>query len=313
MTVKLAFVGAGYMAWEHAKAFSASEGVEIVGVTGGRSFKSNEFGAAFHCPVFESIPEMYAATRADGVVVAVPELACRDVCTQVFNFSWRALLEKPVGLDLCEAEYLLGLSLGAGRIDYVALNRRSYGATRLARAMLDETTGPRLIQIHDTQDLDDARDFGQPERVIDNYMFANSVHLLDYLAVFGRGDILEVQVPLPYNPAEPHSVAATVLFSSGDRAIYVGGWNLPGPWYVTVANSSLRIELRPLEQVSFQRRGDRKLMLLESVQDDADFKPGLKYQAQQFLTAIRGSEANIATLSSATETMRLIARIYDRG
>lgn len=313
MAVKLVFVGAGYMAYEHAKAFSASEGVEIVGVTGGRSAKASEFGAAFGCPVFASIAEMYAATEADGVVVAVPELASKSVCEQIFNFPWRALLEKPVGLDLAEAEYLLGLSQAGGRTDFVALNRRSYGVTRLARAMLDETPAPRLIQIHDTQDLEAAREFGQPEQVIGNYMFANSVHLVDYLSVFGRGDVLDVRVSLPYDAVEPHSVSASVLFSSGDRAVYVGGWNLPGPWYVTVANTYLRIELRPLEQIGFQRRGERKLTILDPEQEDVDFKPGLKYQADQFLAAIRGGEADLATLADATATMRLVARIYDRS
>lgn len=313
MSVKLAFVGAGYMAHEHAKAFAASEGVEIVGVTGGRSAKASEFGAAFGCRAFASIAEMYAATEADAVVVAVPELACKNVCEHVFAFPWRALLEKPVGLDLAEAEHLLGLSQAAGRTDYVALNRRSYGVTRQARAMLDEAPAPRLIQVHDTQDLVAAREFGQPEAVIDNYMFANSVHLVDYLAVFGRGDIVDIRVPLVYDAAAPHSIAASVLFSSGDRAVYVGGWNLPGPWYVTVATADLRIELRPLEQLGFQRRGERKLTILDPDQDDVDFKPGLKYQAEQFLAAVRGGEADLATLADATATMRLVAGIYGRS
>ena len=311
--MKLVFVGAGYMAHEHAKAFVAIEGVEIAGVTGGRPAKASEFGAAFGCPMFASIAEMYAATGADAVVVAVPELACKNVCEQIFTFPWRALLEKPVGLDLAEAEHLLGLSQSGGRTDYVALNRRSYGVTRQARAMLDETPAPRLIQVHDTQDLVAAREFGQAERVIDNYMFANSVHLVDYLTVFGRGDVVDVRVLLAYDAAEPHSVAGSVLFSSGDRAVYVGGWNLPGPWYVTVANADLRIELRPLEQIGFQRRGERKLTMLDPVQDDVDFKPGLKYQADQFLAAVRGGEADLATLADATATMRLVARIYDRS
>lgn len=312
MTVKLAFVGAGYMAHEHAKAFAAIEGVEIVGVTGGRSAKANQFAANYGCPVFESIAAMYAATGADGVVVAVPELACRSVCEQIFAFPWLALLEKPVGLDLAEAEYLLSLSQTGGRIDFVGLNRRSYGVTRQARKMLEETSAPRLIQIHDTQDLLAAREFGQPELVINNYMFANSVHLVDYLAVFGRGDVVDVRVQLPFDAAEPHSVAASVLFSSGDRAIYVGGWNLPGPWYVTVANVDLRIELRPLEQIGFQRRGERKLTTIAPSQDDVDFKPGLRYQADQFIAAVRGGDADLATLADATATMRLVARIYDR-
>jgi predicted dehydrogenase len=312
MTISIAFIGAGYMAVEHARALLATGKVTIAGVTGGKSRKTDDFAAQFACPIFPDIAALYQETHAQAVVLAVPELACRQACEQLFPYPWLALLEKPVGHNLGEAEFLLSLSQSLGRNDYVALNRRSYGATRAALAMLEETDGPRLIQIHDTQDLAGARAFGQPEAVVENYMFANSLHLVDYLAIFGRGDLVSIRSLHSYDPLKPHSVAAALEFSSGDRGVYVAGWDLPGPWYVTIANSTLRCELRPLEQLGYQRQGERKLVMVEPDPDDLTYKPGLKFQADQFLEAVAGRPTQLASLETATQTMRMVAAIYGR-
>jgi predicted dehydrogenase len=307
---RITIVGAGYMAIEHARAFAAIDGVTIVGVVGRSTERAQALAKHHGCAVFDDIETMYRETKADAVVVAVPELACRAVCEQVFEHPWVSLLEKPVGCNYQEALYLDEISMRRKRVAFVGLNRRSYHATREAQNLLAESDSPRFILVHDTQDTNAARQSGQPEQVVRNWMFANSVHLVDYIRQFGRGDITAVDVPLCFDAENPHSVSATVSFSSGDRAVYFGAWNLPGPWYVTVANEALRVELRPLETVSFQRRGTRTLTPVEGCRADIDFKPGLYVQAQQLINAIHGRPTSLATLREATETMRLVSQIY---
>jgi predicted dehydrogenase len=309
---KIAIVGAGYMAVEHARAFAAIDGVKIAGVVGRSPERAQALAADHDCPVYADIETMYADSAADAVVVAVPELACRTVCEKVFEFPWVSLLEKPVGRDYDEARYLNDLCEQSGRTAFVALNRRSYHSTREAHKLLAESEAPRFILVHDTQDLASAREFGQPEEVVKNWMFANSIHLVDYLRQFGRGEIVDVDVPLAFDAENPHSVSATVSFSSGDRAVYFGAWNVPGPWYVTVANEAMRIELRPLEAVSFQRRGERALSPVQACATDTDFKPGLYHQAEQLIQAVKGEKTTLTSLSDATQSMKLVARIYGR-
>lgn len=298
------------MATEHARAFSAIDGVTIVGVVG-RSKKRAQALAQFNgCVAFDDIETMYRETKADAVVVAVPELACRAICEEVFAHPWVSLLEKPVGLNYQEARHLDEFSKQQKRKAFVGLNRRSYHATREAQKLLTESESPRFILVHDTQDTDAARQSGQPEQVVRNWMFANSIHLIDYIRQFGRGDVVAIDVPLTFDAENPHSVSATVRFSSGDRAVYFGAWNVPGPWYVTVANETVRIELRPLEELSFQRRGERALTPIQGCKTDIDFKPGLYFQARQFVNAIHGNANCLTTLGEATETMRLVNQIY---
>lgn len=309
---RIAFVGAGFMATEHARAFAALPGVEIVGFVGRSPEKVRTLAESHGAPVFDDIASLWAETRADAVVVAVPELSCRAVCEQVFEYPWTSLLEKPVGRNLADAEHLLALAAEKQHRTFVALNRRSFAATRGALDTLAADDGPRFILVHDTQDTNVARSVGQPEAVIADWMFANSIHLVDYVRIFGRGEIEDVTVGLPFDDAKPDSVSATIRFSSGDRAVYFGAWNKPGPWYVTAANGQTRIELRPLEQLGVQKLGERALAIAEADPDDTNFKPGLLHQAREFLKLLSGSPSTLATLDDATQSMRLVARIYGR-
>jgi hypothetical protein len=193
---------------------------------------------------------------------------------------------------------------------FVALNRRSYAATRQALAELDGSDSPRLISILDQQDMDSVRRSGQPDRVVRNYMYANSLHLIDYFNVFGRGEPVAVEPVVPWNPAAPAIVVGAVRFSSGDCGVYQAVWNGPGPWSVTVTNREVRLELRPLEKLGIQRRGERQLTDVAPDPVDIEFKPGLRHQAEQLVRALENEPTSLATLEEATRSMALCADIY---
>jgi predicted dehydrogenase len=307
---KIAIVGAGYMAQEHAKAFASLPEVAIVGVCGRTRSRAEALAATCGAGVYDSIEAMYRGTRADAVVVAVNELSMQDVCAAAFEHPWLCFLEKPVGVDLSQAEEILADARRRGARAFVALNRRSYASTRRALAELANDDSPRLISVLDQQDMVSARDGGQPELVVRNYMYANSIHLIDYLNLFGRGDIVSVEPTVRWDAERPGFVVATVRYSSGDTGVYQAVWDGPGPWSVTVTNRQVRLEMRPLEKLGVQRRGERRLADLPADAIDAEFKPGLRHQAEQVVALLGGSESTLATLAEATRSMALCADIY---
>ncbi|MHB8799682.1 MAG: Gfo/Idh/MocA family protein [Thermoanaerobaculia bacterium] len=306
----VAIVGAGLMAQEHARAFASIEGVRITGVCSRKRERAERLAAVHGAQVFESVDAMYRDVRPAAVVVAVNEVSARDVCSAVFRHPWVCLLEKPVGVDLAEAETILGWARRAGAKAYVALNRRSYGATRRARTEVRADDGPRLISILDQEDMKAALERGKPEVVVRNYMFANSIHLIDYFTVFARGELVSVERPIPWTPESPGNVVATLRYDSGDTGVYQAVWDGPGPWSVTVTNPSVRLEMRPLERLGVQRRGERGTTEATPEQLDLDFKPGLRWQAEQIVRAMSGETADLATLADATRSMTLCAALY---
>ncbi len=312
METRVAVIGAGYMAREHVRAFSGIEGVRVAGVFSRTAERArvlaDEFGIEKVC---SSVAELHAATGASIVVVTVRELAMNEVARSCFSYPWTALLEKPAGYDLADAQSILAAARAAGARVYVGLNRRTYGSTRRALDLIGaDNGGSRMITIQDQQDMTAAASM-QPAAVVRNYMFANSIHVIDYLRLFGRGPIVGVDPIVPWNPHSPGFVVAHIRFASGDFGLYEGVWDGPGPWAVAVTDSKLRLEMRPLESLTVQQRGERVRVTIDPDPADAEFKPGLRVQAMRLVEAVRtGRTAQLATLDDATESMRLCADIF---
>ncbi|MCT7995221.1 Gfo/Idh/MocA family protein [Laspinema olomoucense] len=309
---KVAIVGAGYMADEHIKAFRDIPGVELSGIFSRTYERAGNLAKKWSIQkVCRSIDELYNNTRADLVIVTVPELATKSVVQQCFGYSWTCLIEKPVGYNLTEAEAITQSAQISGAKAFVALNRRHYSSTLAMLNDLAKNSEPRLIQIQDQQDAISALKAGQPEEVVANWMYANSIHLIDYLSILGRGKVTEIQSLIPWTPQDPRYVATKIQFDSGDIGFYQGVWNAPGPWAVSVTTPSKRWEMRPLEKGFYQPYGSRQLEPVEIDSWDQQFKAGLRRQAQLAIRAASGeSIPELPTLEDALASMRLVQAIY---
>ena len=311
---KIAFVGAGYMATEHIKVFKDIEGVALVGIHSRTQFTANQLALEFGVKVVcSSISELYEQTKADLLVISVPELSVRGVCLEAFRYPWTCLIEKPAGYDLADAEHILNGAAKLNRHAFVALNRRHHSSTRLVLEDINQQNGSRLIHVYDQQDQISARKAGQPELVVKNWMYANSIHVIDYFNLLGRGQIVSVTPVIEWRPDNPMFVVAKITFDSGDIGIYEAVWNGPGPWAVTVTTQEKRWEMRPLEQAMVQPYGSRKLESVATHEWDTRFKPGLRVQAGEAVKAALGQSHNLPSLADAMKSMKLVQAIYGIG
>ena len=309
--LKVAFVGAGYMAEEHMRAFASLPDVTIAGVHSRTRERAEKLAASYNTQVYDSVSELYNKTGADLVVVTVIELSMAEVASACFDHPWAVLLEKPAGYDLADATRIRDAAARADSRAFVAFNRRAYSSTRHALELLQDDSSQRFIKVVDQQDQQAAiLVTKQPELVARNYMFANSIHLIDYFRVLGRGEVARVEPIVPWKPERPGLVLAKINFTSGDVGLYEGIWNGPGPWVVSVNTPEQRIEMRPLEQVSVQPRGTRAVTRLDVDGDDKTYKPGLRYQAKQAVAATRGQSAQLATIADSWHSMKLVADIF---
>ena len=311
---KVAIVGAGKMAREHIRAFAAVPGVEIVGIHSRTRAPSEVLAAEYSVSgVYDSIAELYQETQADLVVVTVFETAMTSVSTACFEFPWTAMLEKPPGMNMEEAEEIHAAARARDRRVLVALNRRFLSSTRAALDDIGRCRGPRFINVQDQEDQRAALTSGQPQVVVDNWMYANSIHVIDYFQVFGRGKIKKVVPVVPWDPQEPGVVVSSIEFESGDLGLYQGIWNGPGPWAVSISTPDKRWEMRPLEQASFQMAGERQAVSVPVHHWDQDYKPGFRLQAEMAVAAAVGEPSDSPTLGESLETMRLLQAIFGMG
>ncbi len=307
--IRVGLVGAGNMAIEHARAFSDVKGVKLVGIHSRTRKRAEDVSRQFDIPVVADSVERLGL-ECDLLVVAVPVHVMEEVAIKCMASCPVVLLEKPAGLNLSSSLRIKQAQEISGAKVYVGLNRRCLSSTLTALDGLgDEST--RLIQIEDQQDLERARRFGHDKEVLTSWMFANSIHTIDYFSIFGRGGVKEVNVLEAWNPEKLGRVVAHLKFESGDTGIYVGRWAQPGPWSATITNDDARWELCPLERAGFQAKGTRNLEVKELSQWDCNFKPGFRMQAQEVVNAIKGRENRAVSLKQSLHTMDVISKIYE--
>jgi predicted dehydrogenase len=309
--VKVSFIGAGYMAGEHLRAFSDIANITIAGIFSRTRIKSELLALKYSVEIIcDSIKELYEKTESDLVIISVSELSVKEICYEVFKYPWVCLIEKPAGYNFDDAQLIMQAAKKQNAKAFVALNRRHYSSTKYLINELKFIEGKRLIHVYDQEDIIVAWENGVPTLVIDNWMYANSIHVIDYLSFLGRGTIESVENLVRWNAKEPGFVFAKIVFSSGDIGIYEAIWNGPGPWAVTVSTQEKRWELRPLENANFQLNGSRKLELVEHHVWDSIFKPGLRAQAEEAIKAVNGQPHNLPNLNDALESMKLVKLLY---
>lgn len=316
MKCKVAFIGAGYMATEHLKAFNGIASVELAGIYSRTRSRAEQLAEHYGIQqVFDSIVDLYNQTKADLVVISVPELAAREVATIAFQFPWICLFEKPAGFNVEDAEEIIKVQRQFSAKAFVALNRRHYGSTRAVLASLKKTHGPRLIQVLDQEDTAAALALGHPELVVQNWMYANSIHLIDYFQIFCRGSLINIENIIPWDPKDPFLIMSKLTYDSGDIGIYQAVWNAPGPWSVVVSTTEKRFEMRPVESAFEQIYGKRVLEPLPVDERDNLFKPGIREQAELAVKAVleKNVPVKLPTLDEALTVMKITRKIYFNG
>jgi predicted dehydrogenase len=306
----VAVVGAGSMAREHTRAFAAVPGITVAGIHSRTRPRAEALAREMGIPhVCDSLEELHGRTGARLAVVAVSEPAMKAVALAAFEFPWTLLLEKPPGLVPEETEEIAAVARRRGRDVRVALNRQWIGSTQAAIDGLREHDAPRFVKVQDQQSLSQAAAIGHPPEVVRNWMFANSIHLVDYFRYLARGEARRVDHLQPWKGEGTDVLLARVEFSSGDVGLYEAVWYAPGPWAVTVTVPKRRWELRPLEQLTIQALGERPVTVPRAAWD-AEFKPGFRLQARHAAEAARGGASPLPTVDDALRTMRLVRALY---
>jgi len=300
------------MAREHIKAFSALPGVKVNGIFSRTRTRAEVLAKEFSVDwVSDSIPELYEKTNADLLIVAVPELMVNTIAKASFKFPWAILMEKPPGYDLADAEDIFVSASGREAPVMVGLNRRFYSSTLAVQEDLGQRSSEkRFIHVQDQQSFEEARRYNHPEQVVEKFMYANSIHLIDLIVTFGRGKITKVERVTPWRGPETEVMLAYIEFDSGDCAVYEGIWQGPGPWGCSVGTKTRRWLMQPLEIVSYQNAGERVSKALELSENDKNFKPGFLLQAEAAVLRSQGKRSEITSLRDCLDSMKLINEIF---
>ena len=308
---RVAMVGSGRMATEWAKTLSHHNRFELAGVHSLSDNNAEDFSQAFGVPSFGSVEELYDGSLADAVIIAISELSLEEVMPVAMEFPWLRLVEKPFGIDLEQSHALAAIAQKEPHRTFVALNRRYYSSTQtLLESLSAEEDRARFIRITDQQDIENARFIGKPERVLENWMFANAVHTVDLFRVFGRGEWTVEKAKRTRLSEEAFVLTADLSFSSGDRGTYTSLWNTPGGWSLVCNSADSAWEMRPLEKLSHIPPGAYLGSEVPLCDAHSGLKPGLWNMLDELALSLEKKPHQLTSVEDNLETVRLIAEIY---
>ena len=310
--IKIAIIGAGYMADEHLKVLTKLQNVELVGIFNRTKKNAMKLKKKYKIQYFFSkIDDMYKKTKADGVIVAISPNIIKKISKEIFLHPWKCLIEKPIGLNYEETKYIYKISKKLSSQVFIAFNRRYYSSTQNLIKQISKTNKKkRIVVVQDQQNI-----FKLKSRfkkiILDNFMYVNSIHLIDYFSFLCRGKIVKIESTNDWENNKKQILNCKIYYSSGDIGYYNALWNLTGPWSVTVYQDNNAYQLKPLEKFFVSKKNSLKFKEIKTFDDDdKKFKPGLKKLNQTFVECLLNKKTSLPSFNEALKTTKIINSIY---
>jgi predicted dehydrogenase len=306
--INIGIIGTGKIAQEYIHIFKKLN-LNIQIICARKKKKLEEFSKKNNVNKFTTNINNFLKEKLDGVIVCVSPESTFLVAKKLLNFSGKILFEKPVGLNLNQTNQINEMFKNKKNL-FVALNRRFYKSTMLAKNYLQNSKEKKIITIYDQENTFSAKRNGHHKLTIKNWMYANSVHLVDLIKFFINSKIVKIN---KNNIKSKNSLIynSIINFSNGDIVEFKSFWNRPAPWKINISTDTMFIELMPIENIRFipiKKKFD--FADLKSNKKDQNFKPGFLLQSEHFVKELKNKKNNLVKLSEYNQTVLLINKIF---
>ena len=112
--IRCGVVGTGYLGQHHARIYAALDGCELVGIVESEDARAAEMCELYSCERFDTAESLAAA--CDAVSVVVPTDKHKEVAVPLLLGGCHLLIEKPLCVNLLEAEEILAAAKSTGCI-----------------------------------------------------------------------------------------------------------------------------------------------------------------------------------------------------
>src|SRR5216684_3055241 len=202
--IRVAVVGTGEFGRNHARVYREIDGAELVGVFDQNQERGAAVAAEFQTQVLKSLDELRG--RADAASVAVPTVAHADVGCRLLEIGLDILVEKPMAVNLAEADALLHAARKNGRILQVGHVERFNPAVIAVEPILNR---PLFFEVHRLGVF-------TPRSLDVDVIYDLMIHDLDILLVLVNEPVAEVKaVGIPVLTDKVDIAHARLEFAGG--------------------------------------------------------------------------------------------------
>ncbi len=248
---------------------------------------------------------------ADVAIVATPVETLAEHTIELIQHGYRKILvEKPAGIDEGELNNISVVAKENNAEVYIAYNRRFFASTSKAIEIIKDDGGVTSFSFEFTEWADSVQNSGQMQDVLENWLLANSSHVID-LAFFlgGKPALLSsfVEGSLSWHKNGSNYVGAGKT-DGGALFSYHANWKAPGRWGVEILTEKHRLIFRPLEKLQCQNLNS---VAIENIQIDDEwdikYKPGLYAELEAFI--YKKNEDRLLDIEEAVKCIPIYKRI----
>ena len=301
--IKVGIIGAGPIAEEYIKIFSKNSSTNIVGIVGRTKKNSKILSLKYNIGFYGNKISELLIHDLDIIIVAVDILNTINVAKEISNFSGLVLIEKPLGVNHEETKKILKILNSNKQNCFVALNRRFYDNILFAKKILKKDKSKKIISVVDQENTIKAKAIGHKKKVLQNWMFANSIHLIDLLIYFADSQILKINT-IKKQINKEKIILSNLYFKNNTIAVYNSIWNRPGPWSLTISSSKYYFNFSPIEILEYRNLNTNRKKIYKNI--TYNHKPGFKNMVNALLRYYKVKRKNKNIIKNKTMLNNLL-------
>tara|TARA_B100001093_G_scaffold333222_1_gene318199 strand:+ start:459 stop:1391 length:933 start_codon:yes stop_codon:yes gene_type:complete len=309
MKKRVGIIGASSICEKYLHVLKALDDVSVNAITSRTMYKARRMSIEYGIKnVYKNYYEMITSENLDLIIILVSPDQTFKVTQNLAKFGITLLIEKPPGLNVNQSLKLVQLSKKFNTKIFVSLNRRFFSNFKKGMKMARDHGGIKNIIIEGHERFWKIKN--KSDKVLRNWIYANSIHTIDLLRHFG-GDIKAVKKLMKSNfEKNGDEFLSLIEFKNGIIGSYFSNWYSPGGWSVKLYCNGLTIVFDPLEEGYYMKKNMiKKPITIDKF--DIKFKPGLYKLINSVINYLNTKKINpnLQTINSAHESMKLISLI----
>ena len=305
--ISIGIIGTGKVAQEYVKIFQKLN-TEIKIVCARKKIKLKNFCLKNNIKKNTTNFDNILKENLDGIVCCVTPSSSFQVSKKLQKFNGKILFEKPVGLSYLETLKIRNF-FHKKKNFFVALNRRYIYSIVTAKKIISNIKGKKLISIYDQENTIQAKKNGHDKLTIKNWMYANSIHLIDLINFFTNSKIIRIEKKNKI--FKKHNIYFSIIYyKNGDIVQFKSFWNKPAPWMINISTNKKFIELKPIEELKVTNFNKKIIKNFRKDKMDINFKPGFYRQCADFIKVIRKKDSNLINLDEYFNSVKLTKKIF---
>ncbi len=319
--MKVAVIGTGQMGENHVRVYSSMDNVDLVGVADANKERAGQIAKKYNTKAYSDYKQMLAKEKIDALSVCVPTKMHKEVVLAALDKKINVLVEKPIALNVAEAEGMLRkakekkVRLMVGHIE-----RFNPVVTELKKRIAANELG-QIYKVHCFR-------MGPfPKRIIDVGVIIDlGIHEVDILRHIIGSKIIRVYAETAQRIHSNHEdlLTATVRFENGILGVINANWLTPkkvreisvtGEKGMFVANYITQ-ELNFYENEFFRQNSNSSMsgmnvMEGRKINIQVPFEEPLRKELSAFIECVESKSKEPVSGQDGLEALKIVSKLME--